>query len=99
MVLLSFESEETTDSAQHQGNRAKLHRIWSQFPLLESFSTDLVRSMAWSTTGMANPFQKRTFSVDEVTDAMMSVNQHYGKVRDIQCHQLKEGLVEMDTKG
>merc|ERR1719311_225813 len=52
--------------------------------------------MIWSSRDLASPFQEATYSIVDATEAMTIITQHYGKVRDVQCHQLKDGLVEMD---
>merc|ERR1719172_559263 len=54
--------------------------------------------MVWVTRDIANPFAEAEYSIADATEAMTMVTQQYGKVRDVQCHQLKDGLVEMDAQ-
>merc|ERR1719421_138049 len=76
-----------------------MHKRWSTFPQMEALSADTVRSMDWLSTSLKNPFKVHSYAFEDASNVMLEVSQQFGKVRDIQCQDLKDGLVEMDPRG
>merc|ERR1719440_929498 len=98
MLLFASESDSTQDKAKHQADKANIHVLFSKFPQLQTLSGDAVRNMAWLKSHTASPFKESSYSFSEATAVVSDVVQQYGKARDVQCHELKDGLMEMDHR-
>merc|ERR1719420_2144173 len=81
---------------QHSVDRAKLHQMWAELPQMKTLPGDTMHNIAWMEKHRQNPFQEHTYSFEDASKVMTAVSQHYPKVRDAQCQQLKEALVAMD---
>merc|ERR1719161_117010 len=98
MVLMSSSDDSATQTReQHAAAAAKLHAAWADIPQMQAFASDTVKNIGFAKGYRANPFRQRTYSFEDAYDVMTVVTQQFGKVRDLQCHQLKDGLMEMDN--
>lgn len=97
MVLLSSDKQHgALDMKQHNVDRANIHNAWEGFPVMQTFSGDMLKNTAFMVEGVKNPFEKRTYTFQDARRIIVGMSQQYGKVRNIQCTELKEGLTEMD---
>merc|ERR1719262_1832750 len=65
---------------------------------MQTLAADMMWNMIFQGRPLSNPFLKPTYSLDDSTQAMAGISKEYGKVRNVQCQELKEGLVDMDFR-
>merc|ERR1719420_2429805 len=46
-----------------------------------------------------NPFAPRKFSFEAVSEMVEAMAQSYGKWQDVECRQMKAGLMDLDAEG
>merc|ERR1719240_1165444 len=76
----------------------KLHEMWSSFPEMQALASDKMWNMIFMRKPATNPFREPTYSIDDSAAAMSGISKEYGKARNVQCQELKEGLVDMDAR-
>merc|ERR1719159_671796 len=82
----------------HPLDIAKKQRMRPSFPQIQTFTRDILGSVAFEDEFLSNPFTEREFTWEEAAVATMTASRGHGKFRDFECQDLREGLAELDHK-
>jgi len=78
---------------------AAIREMVPDWDATEMWAQDFGQSYDLAVQSRRNPFAEHMFSFEEVIDFVRDLSHHYGSFQNLECHTLKQRLVEMEHQG
>lgn len=98
MTVSILEGKTLRNVTQHQIDKNIFQGLES-YDNTRMFMQDTMQNDMFLTAVGTNPFKERLFQWTDASAVMMTMSRQQGKIRDLECQTLKDGLVQLDKFG
>lgn len=97
LLLFAFGNRrDKWNHAQHAVDRKRVHKLWPDWDRREAVIKDIHRNYVYANMHQVGPFTENRFSFEDAAKFSAMAAQQFGKIHDIECLDLKDGLAELD---